>query len=471
MITPTMFVEFKRNRRHLPALIGLMLVLVSNAVAQDQSNKSRESGANPSLIPSSMRLASNAIRASTVTIRVDRTPTDEIVQRKLYPDRKPTRARRSVAVFSGVLVKQGIVVTPLFLPHAENPKVRITLPNGRQAEGNPRLLDEYSGLAIITIDDLTIPSLKCCEATEPVVGDWVVSGAAWGRQDALVSLGMISGIGYRLPKSSVEPPPMIVCDLRAAQTSKGAGVVAANGKLIGIVMAVSEDQKWTYVVPSCHIHRLLRILAQHDQLPAARTDEILVLKRQVPRIGVRINNAWNESANRYDIIVASVEKNGPADQGGLQKGDRIASVNGKAIRAWYDVSRDFYNRQPGDKIDFTVEREGKETELTIVLGGGYSASGENLFRLKEYIKPEIEIDSIQAESLPGRSAFSSQFSPLVRHSIHNLSPCQQNSALVDELLHQLESERAENQRLKSRVQNLEDRFDQLLKRIDSGKRP
>lgn len=428
------------------------------------------------LLPVSMKLASKAVRASTVTVRVDREPTLRLLkqsgqQQQSQPENPEKtdgrKSPRSVAVFSGVLVKQGFVATPLFLPNSADPEVRITLPDGEQTIGRPRILDEYSGLAIISIKDHPIPCLKCCESSEPVVGDWVVSGAAWGRHEALVSLGMISGLGYRLPNSRAEAPPMIVCDLRAAQTSKGSGVVSANGKLIGIVMAVSNDQKWTYVVPASHIHRLLRSLAQYEKRPDTDPKDILVLKRQVPRLGVRIDSGdWNPDSRSYDIIVQSVATNGPADHAGLKKGDRIKSVNGKVVRACYDVGRDFLNHQPGDEISFGIIRDNQKLDVSVILGGGFSASGDNILKLKDYIKPEIELDKKDANPASGRSS-RREHSQLVNYSIQNLAPtpCFDSDAFRV-LLDALESERNRNTELKSRISDLEAKVDRLIEILE-----
>ena len=464
-------------KRFLPGrlLFALAIILLASSVLLPSSLVGQQEVGQQQR--PSMKAASKAVRASTVTIRVDRNPTMMLVNGIKNQSVKPQPAianpgarNRSVAVFSGVLVKQGFVATPLFLPNTKDPEVRITLPNGEQTRGRPRILDEYSGLAIIAIEDQTIPCLKCCETHEPFVGDWVVSGAAWGRQEALVSLGMISGIGYRLPNAEIEPPPMIVCDLRAAQTSKGSGVVAANGKLIGIVMAISNDRKWTYVVPSSHVHRLLRSLALHDNKPDSRKDEILVLKRQVPRMGVRIDSIWNAKSKTYSILVASTTQNGPADQAGLQMGDRIKSVNGKIIRAWYDVVRDVSNKQPGDKVEMGVIRQGKDVKLTIVLGGGFAASGENILRLKDYIKPEIEIGEKTTRQIAERNS-TVRYSQLLNYSIQNLAPSF-DAAQVQDLIESLRDEKEKNKNLQNQIDALEKKFDRLfdaMRKAESSK--
>lgn len=441
---------------------------------QEPSDESTDQGLG---FPTSMQRAARAVRASTVTIRVDRNlpladsePSDEAEsgQEPGDPSRDNDRQpRRSVAVFSGVLVKQGFVVTPLFLPHPKRPEVRITLPDGEQTIGRPRILDEYSGLAIISINDHAIPCLKCCASSEPAVGDWVVSGAAWGREEALVSLGMISGIGYRLPHSTIEPPPMIVCDLRVAQTSKGAGVVGANGKLVGIVMAVSNDRKWTYVVPASHIDRLLRSLALHESRPGSSSDDILVLKREVPRLGVRIENCnRNEDLETYDVVVKAIASNSPAEQAGLVVEDQIKSVNGKVVRAWIDIARDLRIRQPGDEIELGIIRDGASQTLSVVLGGGFATPADKIEKLKDYIQPEIDRDDPSKST--GRWTDSQlATNPLINYSNQNLAPAPcGDSAAIERLTDALQVERQQNAELRSKLEVLESRLNLLIEKLE-----
>ena len=180
-------------------------------------------------------------------------------------------------------------------------------------------------------------------------------------------------------------------------------------------------------------------------------------------MGVRIDSIWNAKSKTYSIIVASMTKNGPADQANLKKGDRIKSVNGKIIRAWYDVVRDVSNRQPGDKIEMTVIRKGEPVKLTIVLGGGFAASGENILRLRDYIKPEIELGADSAQQIAERNnAF--RYSQLINYSIQNLAPSF-DPTMVQDLVDSLKMERQKNQDLKNKIDLLEKKMELLFEQL------
>lgn len=57
----------------------------------------------------------------------------------------------------------------------------------------------------------------------------------------------------------------------------------------------------------------------------------------------------------------------PAEQAGLQAGDRIISVNGNPVEAWTDVSRSTSDLGEGEAARVIVSRAGKSEEYDIML--------------------------------------------------------------------------------------------------------
>ena len=338
-------------------------------------------------VPLSLERAAKAVRGSTVTIRVFRPDTSDdrsIALEQQGAASHDSNKQRSVAVFSGVMIHDGFVAAPLFLPDPKNPIVRMTLPDGKQAIGRPRILDEYSGLSIIQIDDIDAPILKLCNAKAPKVGSWVVSGSAWGGREALVSFGMVSGVDFRYPAANLVLPPLIVCDLRAAETSKGSGIVSSEGKLIGMVMDVSDDNRWTYAVPVCHLHDLIRTHQEMKATGKFESDDVLVLKRQIPIVGIRTDcRRWNAERQVFDCVVTRVRENTPAEAAGLKKGDILLGLNNLSRRHGLDIFGEIRVRQAGDKVTFNVLRDGDEKEIELTLGGRYKSTIDRIVRLRD----------------------------------------------------------------------------------------
>ena len=112
---------------------------------------------------------------------------------------------------------------------------------------------------------------------------------------------------------------------------------------------------------------------------------------------MRINNrnggttAWNfdmdddgmslfsEDANRAMLGVVtegddkgaeiqSITKESAAEKAGLKKGDIITKIGSKKIESTDDVTEAIHSHKPGDKVDITYLRDGKEQKATAELG-------------------------------------------------------------------------------------------------------
>jgi len=89
-----------------------------------------------------------------------------------------------------------------------------------------------------------------------------------------------------------------------------------------------------------------------------------------PYIGVTVGDAvpTYRDPDASGVYVQAVEKGSPAAKGGLEKGDKILKVNDVEVENSSFFKFELYKYDIGDKIDITIERDGKEKTLTITLG-------------------------------------------------------------------------------------------------------
>ena len=71
---------------------------------------------------------------------------------------------------------------------------------------------------------------------------------------------------------------------------------------------------------------------------------------------------------RSDLLVVSVESGGPADQAGIEAGDRIRSVNGRVVRTPEQLRAAIESQEPGDLVTITYERGDAELQAQGRLG-------------------------------------------------------------------------------------------------------
>ena len=68
------------------------------------------------------------------------------------------------------------------------------------------------------------------------------------------------------------------------------------------------------------------------------------------------------------VYVASVYDGTGAAEGGLERGDIITAFDGKSVTSPSDLQLMVREKNPGDSVEVTVNRDGQEQPLTVTLG-------------------------------------------------------------------------------------------------------
>ncbi|MDP2955341.1 MAG: RIP metalloprotease RseP [Longimicrobiales bacterium] len=94
--------------------------------------------------------------------------------------------------------------------------------------------------------------------------------------------------------------------------------------------------------------------------PAASVEIRIPAEEPQRRDLVRAVDSW------IDAGVGAVNPGSPADRAGIEPGDRIVSIDGVALRNWYDFVNQV-ERRPGRRVEITVEREGRNLIRALTL--------------------------------------------------------------------------------------------------------
>jgi C-terminal processing protease CtpA/Prc len=71
---------------------------------------------------------------------------------------------------------------------------------------------------------------------------------------------------------------------------------------------------------------------------------------------------------RAGMLLAGVRSGGPAEQAGLQRGDRIVELAGSPVGDIYDLMYVLQSAKPGDSTTVVVERNGERIALPVTFG-------------------------------------------------------------------------------------------------------
>ena len=90
-------------------------------------------------------------------------------------------------------------------------------------------------------------------------------------------------------------------------------------------------------------------------------------------LGISITDVNAEVASRAGlndidgVYVASVQKDGPADKGGITEGDVIKEINLNAVHNSAGLQEQISKLRPGEKAVVTVVRDGRQHEIIVTL--------------------------------------------------------------------------------------------------------
>ena len=160
---------------------------------------------------------------------------------------------------------------------------------------------------------------------------------------------------------------LIQTDAAINSGNSGGPLLNLKGQVIGINTAIAADaQSIGFAIPISATKGLLTHLIKTGKVERA------YLGVQYVSITPEVRKQYGLNTNRGDYVTAdqgsSVQSGGPADKAGVKDKDIIVAVNGNKVGEVASVSSLISEYEPGEKVELTVLRSGKEVKLTATLG-------------------------------------------------------------------------------------------------------
>ena len=284
----------------------------------------------------------------------------------------------SQAAGTGIVVtKDGYILTNKHVINGAH-KVTVILDDGTTYENvevaasDP--LNDVAFLKIKDVSDLTPATLGDSKTIS--VGQQVIAiGNALGEYQNTVTAGIISGTGRSVTASdgsgsNVETlTDMIQTDAAINSGNSGGPLVNAAGEVIGINTATSSTaENMGFAIPISSVKGMLSQLIETGS--AKRTYLGVYAQAITPEAAKEYNlpvtyGAYLYSPSSYSAIV----KDSPATKAGLKDKDIITAVNGVKVGAAGSLPDLVGEYKPGDTVQLTVLREGKEMTVNVTLEG------------------------------------------------------------------------------------------------------
>ncbi len=280
-----------------------------------------------------------------------------------FPQQGP-EAERSLG--SGVIVdKKGFILTNDHVVDQAT-KVQVML-NGDQTPYTAKVIgtDEETDLAVLKIEvGHDLPSAKLGNSEGVQVGDWVLAiGNPFGFLQGSVTAGIISAkdrgnVGQQFQR-------FLQTDAAINPGNSGGPLVDMAGQVIGINTAIITgghgNEGVGFALPSN------TAIGVYNQL---------ISNGKVTRGSIGVSFTETQGSNPivlkelgapYGIVLQRVEAGSPAEKAGLQSGDVITSVNGKAVHTGNDLVNPIASTPIGGSVKVTYVRDKKEHDATLTV--------------------------------------------------------------------------------------------------------
>lgn len=264
--------------------------------------------------------------------------------------------RRVNGMGTGVIIDpRGYVITNHHVIDGVRP-ILVTLADGKTVVARQVSHDRETDLAIIRIDlDKELPVIPIGTSSDLMVGEPTIAvGNAYGYEHT-VTTGIISSLHRTVHVNETQKyEDQIQTSAGINPGNSGGPLMNIDGQMIGINVAVRAGaQNIAFAIP---IDKVMEVAA--NLMSAKRLDNIWH--------GV-VAKSKSKSAKEGELYVDEVEPESPADQCGVQPGDRIASVGHIKIARSFDLERSLLGRQEGEEVELSVFRHDKLMKLSMVV--------------------------------------------------------------------------------------------------------
>lgn len=236
-------------------------------------------------------------------------------------------------------------------------------------------VDPLNDVAYIKIKDVSdLPAAVLGDSKTIVVGQQVIAiGNALGEYQNTVTSGIVSGTGRSVTatdETGVNAETlgdMIQTDAAINSGNSGGPLVNAAGEVIGINTATSATaENVGFAIPISSTKGMLAQLTESGE--AARAYLGVYSVEITPSVAKSYNlpvtsGAYLYSSSSYSAVLS----NSPAAKAGLKDKDIITAVNGVVVGAAGSVSNLIGEYRPGDTVQLTIVREGREMALNVTL--------------------------------------------------------------------------------------------------------
>jgi putative serine protease PepD len=216
--------------------------------------------------------------------------------------------------------------------------------------------DPSTDLAVLKVDapSSVLHPLTLGDSSKVQVGQTVVAiGSPFGLEGTITA-GIVSALHRDITApNNYTITDSIQTDAAINHGNSGGPLLDLSGTVIGVTSQIESDSGDNagvgFAIPSNTVRSIVSQLMSSGSVKHAY-------------LGVAIQTASN------GVRLTEVRSGTPAERAGLQVGDVITAIDGKAITNAAQLSSAIDAKQPGDRVTLTYERNGQTKTVSVTLG-------------------------------------------------------------------------------------------------------
>ncbi|RNA60714.1 PDZ domain-containing protein [Chryseobacterium nematophagum] len=304
---------------------------------------------------------------------------------------------------SGVIISpDGYIISNNHVVAGAN-KLEVVLSNKKSYIATLVGTDPNTDISLLKIEEKGLPYLNFANSDNIEVGQWVLAVGNPLGLNSTVTAGIVSakgrGIGILSSQGKAANPieSFIQTDAAINPGNSGGALVNTNGDLIGINSAIQSTtgyyQGYGFAVPSNLARKIIEDIKKFGMVQRGFLGvQSLDLSDEMQVSAYNKQNKTNLKSGS-GVYITKFGDNSGAEDAGLKMGDIITKVDSYAITDFADLSVSIGSKRPGDKVQVTYLRNGKENTTTVTLKdqkGGTSTRTKADLSVTEKIGSDFE---------------------------------------------------------------------------------
>lgn len=268
---------------------------------------------------------------------------------------------------SGVIItSDGYIVTN---NHVIEGASKITVTTSDQQEYDAELVgtDPITDIAVLKIKAEGLTPATYGNSDQLAVGDMAVAiGNPLGELGGTVTAGIISALDRELAIDG-KTMTLLQTDSSINPGNSGGGLFNGDGQLIGIVVAKSSGsdvEGLGFAIPINKAADVAQQILENGYVSGQPSTGMSYTESSGQ--SSTMDRLFNNGQSTTYVYIAAVDDTN-AQKAGFQKGDMVYAVDGTEITSFNTLSSIVTSHSVGDKLKFTIVRNGQKMDLTLTL--------------------------------------------------------------------------------------------------------